>query len=228
MNFEVLFTLFTLAALEIILGIDNLVVITLSANHLPEKQQALARRIGLALALFTRIGLLSFAFLLVGLTQPFFTVMGIPVSVRQLVLGLGGVFLIYKGIQELIHYFREHKQPEKAIGYKTTLSRVITQIVLMDILFSIDSVITAVGIAKQFWVMATAILIAIIVMVYASDILSHLLKKFPRVRVLAFMFVIYIGIILMLEGCNIPVAHAYLLLGLVLSFLAERLIFMLF
>jgi putative Mn2+ efflux pump MntP len=160
-NPEIWASLLTLTALEIVLGIDNLVFIAILAGRLPAEQQNRARQIGLALALLTRLALLASITWIIGLTQPLFELFGHIVSWRDTVLIAGGLFLLYKGTRE-IHHALEDNEPKGGEEYatrQTTFAGVVTQIMLLDVVFSLDSVITAVGMANTLWVMATAIII---------------------------------------------------------------------
>jgi predicted tellurium resistance membrane protein TerC len=162
-NPEIWASLLTLTALEIVLGIDNLVFIAILAGRLPAEQQNRARQIGLALALLTRLALLASITWIIGLTQPLFELFGHIVSWRDTVLIAGGLFLLYKGTRE-IHHALEDNEPKGEEEYttrQTTFAGVVTQIMLLDVVFSLDSVITAVGMANTVWVMATAIIIAV-------------------------------------------------------------------
>jgi predicted tellurium resistance membrane protein TerC len=212
-------TFLLLTALEIVLGIDNLVFITIVSNKLPEKQQPTARRLGLGLAVITRLVLLAFAFWLVGLTEPLFHLDRFGVSARDLLLFVGGGFLIYTAAKELWESIIPTDALSIAPGKRFTT--VIVKIMLFDMLFSLDSVITAVGVAKEYWVMAAAIIVAVILMIIASDFLSHLIKTYWRIRLLALCFLVLIGIVLMLQSLHLEVAKSYLFVALTFSIFTE-------
>ena len=186
-NPEIWASLLTLTALEIVLGIDNLVFIAILAGRLPAEQQNRTRQVGLALALLTRLALLASITWMIGLTRPLFELFGYPVSWREIVLIAGGLFLLYKATRE-IHHVLEGDAPEggeeHAIG-RTSFAGVITQIIVLDIVFSLDSVITAVGMANTLWVMATAIIIAVAIMLAASRPLAEFVQRYPTVKMLA-------------------------------------------
>jgi predicted tellurium resistance membrane protein TerC len=154
----------TLTALEIVLGIDNLVFITILAGRLPAERQNRARQVGLGLALITRLALLASIAWIIGLTQPVFEILSRSISWRDLILIGGGFFLLYKGTREIHHRIEGDDLPSEQRRANTSFAGVIMQIMVLDIVFSLDSVITAVGMANEFWVMATAIVIAVLIM----------------------------------------------------------------
>jgi len=211
-NPEIWASLLTLTALEIVLGIDNLVFIAILAGRLPAEQQNRARQVGLALALLTRLALLASITWMIGLTRPLFELFGYPVSWREIVLIAGGLFLLYKGTRE-IHHVLEGDAPEggeeHAIG-RTSFAGVITQIIVLDIVFSLDSVITAVGMANTLWVMATAIIIAVAIMLAASRPLAEFVQRYPTVKMLALSFLMLIGVTLIADGAGFHVPRGYI------------------
>jgi predicted tellurium resistance membrane protein TerC len=161
-------SLLTLTALEIVLGIDNLVFITILAGRLPTERQQHARRSGIALAVITRLALLASITWMIGLTQPLFQIVGHAISWRDLILIGGGLFLIYKGTREIHHRLEGDDRESAAPPARTSFGSVIGQIMLLDIVFSLDGIITAVGMANEFWIMATAVVIAALIMLVAS------------------------------------------------------------
>jgi len=211
-NPEIWASLLTLTALEIVLGIDNLVFIAILAGRLPAEQQNRARQVGLALALITRLALLASITWIIGLTRPLFELFGYPVSWREIVLIAGGLFLLYKATRE-IHHVLEGDAPEggeeHAIG-RTSFAGVITQIIVLDIVFSLDSVITAVGMANTLWVMATAIIIAVAIMLAASRPLAEFVQRYPTVKMLALSFLMLIGMTLIADGAGFHVPRGYI------------------
>ena len=208
-------SLITLMALEIVLGIDNLVFISILAGRLPPEQQPRARKVGLALALLTRLALLAALAWIVSLTEPFITIGTFGLSWRDVILLGGGLFLLYKATHE-IHNEVEGDEEDKGPG-KTASSflAVVTQIAIIDIIFSLDSVITAVGMADKLWVMVVAVIAAVIVMLVASDPLANFIAAHPTVKMLALSFLILIGVMLMAEGLHfhIPKGYVYFALG---------------
>jgi predicted tellurium resistance membrane protein TerC len=209
---EIWASLLTLTALEIVLGIDNLVFIAILAGRLPPEQQQRARQIGLALALLTRLALLASITWIIGLTQPLFELLGHPVSWRDIVLIAGGLFLLYKGTRE-IHHALEDGGPEGEEEHRNeriSFAGVVTQIMLLDVVFSLDSVITAVGMANKLWVMATAIIIAVVIMLAASGLLADFVQRHPTVKMLALSFLMLIGMTLIADGAGFHVPKGYI------------------
>lgn len=212
--------LFTLTVLEIILGIDNIVVITILAGHLPAERQALARRLGLGLALITRLLLLLSLTWLAGLTKPLFSLFHLGISFRDLILIGGGLFLLAKGTKE-IHHTLEIKEEERRLKRFVTLAGVITQIILLDLVFSLDSVITAIGMAQKVEIMAAAIVIAVLFMLAGSGTISRFIHRHPSVKVLALSFLLLIGVTLIAEGFSLHIPKGYLYFAMGFSGLVE-------
>ncbi|MCP4473721.1 MAG: TerC family protein [Gammaproteobacteria bacterium] len=209
-----------LIGLEIILGIDNLVFLSLVSVTLPLHQQGRARRLGLTLAMIMRLLLLAGAFALISLQHPLLTPFGHPISIRDLFLLAGGIFLIWKSLDELRKAGPQEKTHKLAIGsgkFKT----VVMKIVLLDMLFSIDSVMTAVGVTRDYWIMATAVIISILLMMIASGPISHFIQRHMRIRLLALAFLLLIGAILIIESSGIDIPRGYLFTALGFSLLVE-------
>jgi predicted tellurium resistance membrane protein TerC len=211
---ESLIALFTLTVLEIVLGIDNVIFISILAGKLPQNQQAKARRVGLGLAMFLRIGLLASLAWLVKLTSPLFTVLGQEISGRDLILLIGGLFLIFKSTRE-IHDRLEGEEGQSSTRVAASFVSVIVQILLLDIVFSLDSVITAVGMANHLPVMITAVVIAVGVMMFAAGPIGEFVAKHPTVKMLALSFLLLIGMSLIAEGLDqhIPKGYIYFAMG---------------
>jgi len=203
-------SLVTLTALEIVLGIDNLVFIAILAGRLPAGQQSRARQLGLALALITRLALLASIAWIIGLTRPLLELFGHPVSWRDIVLVAGGLFLLFKGTREIHHALEGDGPEEKAATARTSLAGVVVQIMLLDVVFSLDSVITAVGMASELWVMATAIIIAVVIMLAASGPLADFVQRYPTVKMLALSFLLLIGMTLIADGAGFHVPKGYI------------------
>lgn len=219
-NPELWIALITLAALEIVLGIDNIIFLSIMANKLPEHQRARARIIGLAGACLTRIGLLMSLAWLARLTEPLFELAGHGVSGRDLILLGGGLFLLGKSaleIHEQVESTDGGHGPEDVIGKVASVSfaSVIVQIMILDIVFSLDSVITAVGMTNNVPVMITAIVIAIGVMMFFAGAVSRFVEEHPTIKILALSFLIMIGMVLVGEGMgfHVPKAYVYFAMG---------------
>lgn len=213
--------LLTLIALEVVLGIDNVVFISIQASKLPTKQQNKARRLGLGLAMFTRIGLLFSLSWLMDLTFPLFTLFTNEISGRDLILIVGGLFLIWKSTVEI------HEKLEGAQDFdtnnrgKATFQSVIFQILLLDIVFSIDSIITALGMADQLSIMILAIIIAVIFMMLFSEKISILVERHPTIKMLALSFLLMIGIALIGDGLDMHIPKGYIYFAMAFSVVVE-------
>ncbi|MDH7799387.1 MULTISPECIES: TerC family protein [unclassified Beijerinckia] len=216
--------LLTLTALEIVLGIDNLIFLSITADRLPVHQQAFARRLGLSLALIMRLGLLASIAWIAGLVAPVFEVFGKAFSWRDLILIGGGLFLLYKGTIEIHEQIEgKHEDASAAAVVRTTFTSAILSIVVLDIVFSLDSVITAVGMVDNFWVMATAIVIAVLVMLVANGPVSAFINKHPTVKMLALSFLILIGMVLVADGFGMHVPKGFVYAAIGFSILVEAL-----
>ena len=212
----------TLAALEIVLGIDNLLFLTIVSGRLPAERQPAARRIGLALAVITRLLLLLSIAWLVGLTTPLFTLLGRPFSLRDLVLAGGGLFLLAKGTAE-IHTAVEGVEEEIRQSRTSGFAAVIAQIVVLDIVFSLDSVITAVGMAQHVPVMAAAIVLAVAIMLLAAEPVSRFVQAHVSVKILALSFLILVGTALVADGIGFHIPRGYLYFAIAFSVFVEAL-----
>ncbi len=210
--------LLTLTALEIVLGIDNIVFISILAGKLPAESQDKARRLGLTLALLMRIGLLLSLSWIMGLTRPLFTVAGYEVTGRALILILGGLFLIAKSTRE-IHFKLEGDSHSQRMAVAPSFSSVLLQIALLDMVFSLDSVITAVGMVDQIGVMIAAVMIAIGIMMIFAGSVSRFIERHPTLKMLALSFLILIGVNLIGEGLgfHIPKGYTYFAMGFSLA-----------
>jgi len=218
--------LVTLAGLEIVLGVDNLVFIAILTERLPPEKRSFGRRLGLALALVTRLILLATIAWIVSLTAPFVQVFGFGLSWRDIILVGGGLFLIYKATQE-IHAETEGEPGEhaaKAVA-TATVGVIVTQIAFIDIIFSLDSVITAVGMADHLWVMVAAIMIAMALMITAANPLSEFVSRHPTVKMLALSFLLLIGTVLIADGLHFHIPKGYVYSALAFSLIVESLNF---
>ena len=219
---EAWISLLTLTFLEIVLGIDNIVFISVLAAKLPQGQQAKARQIGLFLALGTRLLLLFGLSIIVKLTAPLFEVFGHGVSGRDLILLLGGLFLLAKATHE-IHEKLEGVDGGKSKKLAPTFASVIIQIMLLDVVFSLDSVITAVGMVDEIAIMVTAVVIAMIVMLLFVNTVSAFIEKHPTLKILALSFLILIGFVLVAEGLHKEIPKGYIYFAMAFSFGVEML-----
>ena len=211
---------FTLLALEVVLGIDNVVFISILAGKLPSNQQARARQVGLGLALITRILLLFTLSIVIGLTSPWFTVFGNEISGRDLILILGGLFLLGKATYE-IHDKLEGEEGHATQKVAASFAAVIVQIVLLDIVFSLDSVITAVGMVEEIGVMVAAVTVAVGIMLVSAGTISRFVDGHPTVKMLALSFLLLIGLSLLLDGLDQHIPKGYIYFAMGFSLLVE-------
>lgn len=220
----ILLSLLTLTLLEIVLGIDNLVFIAIVSNRLPLHQQKTARRLGLFLALAGRLTLLGMVSLIIKLDTPLFSVFSNEFSGRDIFMVVGGLFLLAKGTWEIHHALDPN---EKVATGKSTIFRgfsmAIVQIIIFDIIFSLDSILTAVGLTTQLWIMAVAIIIAIILMIIASEPLSSFIERHPTVKMLALSFLLLIGMVLVADGFGVDIPKGYIYFSIFFSLLVEAL-----
>jgi predicted tellurium resistance membrane protein TerC len=214
-------SLATLTVLEVVLGIDNIIFLSIVSARLPEAQQQRARRIGLGIALLARILLLQSLTWMIGLTAPIIALYGFAVSWRDIVLGVGGLFLIVKGTIEM-HHMLEGQGGESVAG-TATFAAVIVQIVMLDVVFSLDSVITAIGIAEHIPIMIAAIVIAMGVMLLAAEPTAHFVNAHPTVKMLALSFLLLVGAALIADGMHFHIPRGYLYFAIAFSIGVESL-----
>ncbi len=215
---EIWIALITLATLEIVLGVDNLVFISISVSRLPAERRSHARRFGLALACVTRILLLLTLVTLARLTEPLFTMANKAFSIRDLVLIAGGLFLLVKGCMEIRDSIQGRGEEEDISARPSAVfGMVIAQIAIIDIVFSLDSVITAVGMVNQIPVMVAAIVLAVLVMIFAADPIGDFIDRHSTVKMLALTFIVMVGVALIGEGIGIHVNRKYIYFAMAFS-----------
>jgi len=212
----------TLTALEIVLGIDNIIFISILVGRLPAHQREFARRLGLSLAMLSRLALLGAIAWVIGLTESWFTLLGKSFSGRDLILIVGGLFLLAKATHE-IHNALEGEAQSAASAAAASLMGVLAQITALDLVFSLDSVITAVGMADHIAVMAIAIILAVLVMLVAAKSIGEFVDAHPTVRMLALAFLILVGMTLMVEGFDVHVPKGYIYFAMAFSVAVEML-----
>ena len=210
----------TLTALEIVLGIDNIIFISILVGRLPETQRDFARRMGLSLAMLTRLGLLFSISWVMSLTEPWFTILGNSISGRDLVLIGGGLFLLFKATHE-IHNSMEGVEESGSTIVATSLGMVLVQIAVLDIVFSLDSVITAVGLVEHVTLMAIAIIFAVLVMLMAAKPIGDFVDTHPTIKILALSFLILVGVTLIVEGFDVHVPKGYIYFAMAFSVSVE-------
>ncbi len=212
----------TLTALELVLGIDNIIFISILVDKLPREKRELARRIGLFMAMFMRIGLLLVLAWIVGLVAPLFTVFGQEISGRDLILIAGGLFLVWKATNE-IHGSLEGEEGEASSAVKATFTAVILQIMVIDIVFSLDSIITAVGMVDDVRIMITAVVLSVALMMLFARAIGEFVSAHPSIKMLALSFLVVVGVVLIAEGFDHRVPKGYVYFAMAFSVAVEML-----
>jgi len=221
MDSQVIISLLTLIALEVVLGIDNIIFISILAGKLPPDQQRKARNLGILLAMVLRLGLLAAISVIIKLDNELFPLFGTSISGKDLILILGGLFLIYKSTKEIYHKMEgEPDDQEQKVG-KATFANIIGQILLLDLVFSVDSIITAVGLANDLWVMYTAVIVTVIIMLIAAAPIGNFINKHPAFKVLALSFLLLIGFTLLVEGFDVHIPKGYVYFAMAFAFLVD-------
>lgn len=219
---EAWISLLTLTFLEIVLGIDNIIFISIVSDRLPKESQAKARTIGLILAIIMRVALLFAISWIVHLTEPILTILDYDLSFRDLILIVGGLFLLAKSTSEIHEKIEgDIHANENSKAVKTTISKAITQIVLLDVVFSFDSILTAVGLSDQLLIMIMAVVIALVIMLIFAKKVSDFVNENPTVKMLALAFLLMIGTLLILDGAHVHVPKGYIYFSLVFSLFVE-------
>ncbi len=215
----------TLTALELVLGIDNIVFISILVDRLPPARREFARRIGLFLAMFMRIALLLTIAWIIGLTAPIFTIVGNEISGRDLILLAGGVFLIWKATVEIHEMYEDHATPREpgAQVVRATFGAIIGQIIVIDLVFSLDSIITAVGMVDDVRVMVAAVIASVALMMVAAGPIGRFVSAHPTVKMLALAFLIMIGMALVADGLDVKVPKGYIYFAMAFSVAVEML-----
>jgi len=212
----------TLTALELVLGIDNIIFISILVDKLPEKQRELARRLGLGMAMFMRIGLLLVLAWIIGLTAPLFSVLGQDISGRDLILIGGGLFLLWKSTSE-IHQTLEGEEGHSSSAVKATFTAVILQIMVIDLVFSLDSIITAVGMVENIAVMIAAVVASVGLMMLFAGAIGRFVSNHPSIKMLALSFLVAVGVVLIAEGFGHHVPKGYIYFAMAFSLTVEML-----
>lgn len=220
---QVWLALVTLTALEIVLGIDNIIFISIQAGKLPPHQQEKARMVGLGLAMFIRVALLFSLTWLMGLTAPLLTVLGNEISGRDIILISGGLFLLWKSTMEIHEKLEGPEDHAETKGAVVSFGSVIIQILLLDIVFSLDSIITAIGMANQLAVMVAAVVIAVCFMMVFSGKISDFVERHPTIKILALSFLLMIGVALIGDGLDMHIPKGYIYFAMAFSVAVEML-----
>ena len=221
MEFEIIIALLSLIALEAVLGIDNVIFISILANKLPAAQQKRARRVGLILAGVMRLVLLLLISFIMKLDEDLFMLFGQGISGKDLVLLAGGLFLIYKSSKEIYHKMEgETGDQTKNLG-AATFNQVLLQILIMDLVFSVDSIITAIGMVQEVWVMYVAVIITVAIMLFAAEPISDFVNKHPAFKMLALSFLLLIGTSLVAEGLGVHIPKGYIYFSMAFALLVD-------
>lgn len=218
---EILVPLLSLIALEVILGIDNIIFISILADKLPENQRAKLRYWGIGLAMVMRLVLLGFISWILKLDKPLFNVANIEFTGKGLILILGGLFLIYKSTKEIYHKTEANDDGSPQVGTNVSFGKLLSEVILLDLVFSVDSIITAVGMVKELWVMYTAVIVTVLIMLVAAKPISNFIKKHPSFKILALCFLMMIGVALIAEGFHFEIPKGYIYFSMAFAFIVD-------
>ena len=218
---DALIPLLSLIALEVILGIDNIIFISILADKLPESQRNKLRYWGIGLAMIMRLALLALISWILKLDKTLFTVNEIDFTGKGLILILGGLFLIYKSTKEIYYKTEISNSSTSQLPKKGSFNKLLGEVILLDLVFSIDSIITAVGMVQELWVMYAAVIITVIIMLFASKPISNFISKHPSFKVLALCFLMMIGVSLIAEGFNFEIPKGYIYFSMAFAFLVD-------
>ena len=221
MDYEIIVSLLTLIALEVILGIDNVIFISILANRLPEKQQKRTRFYGLILAMVLRLALLASVVWIMKLDTDIFTIFNQGISIKDMILITGGLFLLYKSTTEIQHKMEGEKGDQTKNIKAATFAQVMFQILIMDMVFSIDSIITAIGMVKEIWIMYVAIIVTVLIMLVAAEPISNFVNRHPSFKILALSFLLLIGFALVSEGFGAEIPKGYIYFSMAFSMMVS-------
>jgi predicted tellurium resistance membrane protein TerC len=218
---EAIIPLLSLIALEVILGIDNIIFISILADKLPESQRNKLRFWGIGLAMAMRLILLAFIAWILKLDQTLFTLFDTDFSGKGLILILGGLFLIYKSTKEIYHKTEIANNDMPHVPSNSSFKKLLSEVIILDLVFSIDSIITAVGMVQEIWVMYTAVIVTVIIMLFASKPISEFIRKHPSFKILALCFLLMIGVSLLAEGFQFKIPKGYIYFSMAFAFLVD-------
>jgi len=213
--------LLSLIALEVILGIDNIIFISILADKLPEAERNKLRYWGIGLAMAMRLGLLAIISWILKLDQTLFTLFEIAFSGKGLILILGGLFLIYKSAKEIYHKTELANSENTTTPKVKNFGKLLTEVIILDLVFSVDSIITAVGMVQELWVMYTAVIVTVVIMLIASKPISEFIRKHPSFKILALCFLMIIGVSLLAEGFHFEIPKGYIYFSMAFAFLVD-------
>lgn len=218
---EAIVPLVSLIALEVILGIDNIIFISILADKLPEKDRNKLRIWGIGLAMAMRLCLLAFISWILKLDQTLFVFFDIAFSGKDLILIFGGLFLIYKSTKEIYHKSEAASPTQLKVDENPSFKKLLSEVIILDLVFSIDSIITAVGMVDELWIMYTAVIVTVIIMLLASKPISEFIRKHPSFKILALCFLMMIGVALLAEGFNLKIPKGYIYFSMAFAFLVD-------
>lgn len=218
---ESIVPLISLIALEVILGIDNIIFISILADKLPENQRNKLRFWGIGLAMIMRLGLLAFIAWILRLDQTLFSLFEIDFSGKGLILIIGGLFLIYKSTKEIYLKTEQNTDGAPVVPQKSSFKQLLTEVIILDLVFSIDSIITAVGMVQELWVMYTAVIVTVAIMLFASKPISNFIQKHPSFKILALCFLMMIGVSLIAEGFQFEIPKGYIYFSMAFAFMVD-------
>ena len=218
---EAIIPLLSLIALEVILGIDNIIFISILADKLPDNQRSRLRFWGIGLAMVMRLLLLAFIAWILKLDQTIFTLFDKDFSGKGLILIFGGLFLIYKSTKEIYHRTEIAIEDKPSAPKNNSFNRLLSEVIILDLVFSIDSIITAVGMVQELWVMYTAVIATVIIMLFASKPISEFIRKHPSFKILALCFLMMIGVSLLAEGFHFEIPKGYIYFSMAFAFLVD-------
>lgn len=218
---EAIIPLLSLISLEVILGIDNIIFISILADKLPDNQRSKLRFWGIGLAMVMRLFLLAFIAWILKLDQTLFTLFDIAFSGKGLILILGGLFLIFKSTKEIYHKTEIANEEKPSISGNSSFKKLLSEVIVLDLVFSIDSIITAVGMVQELWVMYTAVIVTVVIMLFASKPISEFIRKHPSFKILALCFLMMIGVSLLAEGFHFEIPKGYIYFSMAFAFLVD-------
>lgn len=218
---DAIIPLISLIALEVILGIDNIIFISILADKLPEHQRNRLRYWGIGLAMVMRLCLLAFISWILRLDQTLFTLFDINFTGKGIILILGGLFLIYKSTKEIYHKSEIAKDDQPAIPKIISFGKLLSEVIILDLVFSVDSIITAVGMVDELWVMYTAVIVTVVIMLFASGPISRFIQQHPSFKILALCFLMMIGVSLLAEGLHFEIPKGYIYFSMAFAFLVD-------
>ena len=218
---EAIIPLLSLISLEVILGIDNIIFISILADKLPDEQRSKLRLWGIGLAMVMRLLLLGFITWILKLDQTLFTLFDLDFSGKGLILIFGGLFLIYKSTKEIYHKTEIDIEDKPNVPKNSSFKRLLSEVILLDLVFSIDSIITAVGMVQELWVMYTAVIVTVFIMLFASKPISEFIRKHPSFKILALCFLMMIGVSLLAEGFHFEIPKGYIYFSMAFAFLVD-------